>query len=826
VSGDAPGPRVPEDRLRALVEAVPLALFEVGPDGSWTFGNNRFREVLGLPAGESLAEGITRLIDPRDRDEVVARWQAATRSGEPFQVEFRLAGAGPAPRRIRARASPLRDPAGALKGYAGVLEDVTEDRRLEQLLLEEADRERDRSRRKSEFLAVMSHELRTPIHGVVGTAGLLQSTALSPDQREYVDMLVQSADATLSVINNVLDLSKIEAGKLELDLMDFDLRDLVEKSVSLFAARAHGKGLDLVCRYPGNVPDWVRGDPQRLRQVLVNFLSNAVKFTEKGGVVLTVSRPSPSKDGPDTYRFEVRDTGIGVSESVRGRLFAPFVQGDNTVSSRFGGTGLGLTICHQLVRLMDGVTGVDGEPGKGSMFWATALLGKPSAPPPPAHAVPEEAKGRRVLVVDDHEATRDALGDLLAGFDDLVLKAAGAAEGLAILRKGAADYEPVDVVVLDMHLPGEGEARKFVQAVRADPEMENVRIVLATSFGHRSRAEAAKWEGIAAFLAKPVRRADLMDCMGAAFSEDLEEPFGRTARSRAPAVSVSGSFRIARILVVDDNEVNRKIARRQLEQKGFLVETAVNGLEAVEMSSKVPYDIIFMDLMMPELDGFEATRQIREKEQGSGHRVPVVAMTARAMEGDRQNCIAHDMDDYLTKPVKFEDLDAVLDRWLAPRVPGGTTALGGAGARSATGTPPGRAGAPAGGGPSQAVTGAHDAGPLDDAVLDSLAALQAEGEGDIVKELVEIFLRETPPRFDKLRGFIEGEDAEGLHREAHGLKGTAASLGARRFSQIAKAMEEGGRAGSVEGADVLLRDLREEFERVAAALRARVAGKK
>jgi PAS domain S-box-containing protein len=799
-----------------MVEAIPLALFESGPDGSWTFGNSRFRDVLGLAAGEGMAEGISRLIDPRDREEVVAKWQAATRAGEPFQVEFRLAGPGPSPRRLRARAAPLRDDAGALQGYAGVLEDVTEDRRLEQLLLEEADRERERSLRKSEFLAVMSHELRTPIHGVVGTAGLLQSTKLSPEQREYVEMLVHSADATLSVINNVLDLSKIEAGKLELESVDFDLRDIVEKAVSLFAARAHGKGVDLACRIPAKIPEWVRGDPERLRQVLVNFLSNAVKFTEKGEVVLSISRVDEARAGPHMLRFEVRDSGIGIPETVRGRLFAPFVQADAGVARRFGGTGLGLTICHQLVRLMDGVVGLEPVPGGGSVFWATVQLGNPSAPPPPAPPVPEDVRGRRILVLDDHEATRDAMGDLLGGFDDLVLKSGSSAEGLDILRRGAASYEPVDVVVLDMHLPGEGEARKFVQAVRADPALEGVRILLTTSFGHRARAEAARWEGIAAFLAKPVRRSDLLDCLVAAFAEVQEEPFGRTARSRAPAVSLSGSFRIARILVVDDNEVNRKIARRQLEQKGFLIETAVNGLEAVELAAKTPYDLIFMDLMMPEVDGFEATRRIREREQGSGYRVPIVAMTARAMEGDRETCLDRGMDDYLTKPVKFEDLDAVLDRWLAPRPQGGMEpALLAPAPRQAPSTGSGQA-------PSARE---REEGPLDHSILDSLADLQGDDEGDIVKELVDLFLRETPPRFEKLASAIAREDPEALVSEAHGLKGTAASIGARSLAQIARGMEEGGRAGSVEGVGVLLRDLRQEYERTAAALRARIAGK-
>jgi PAS domain S-box-containing protein len=831
VGTETRGDGLSEERLRALVDAIPMALFEAGADGSWTFANARFREVLGLPEGEDLAAGIERSIDPDDRSLVVARWQSSCRAGGPFQVEFRLADrTGPAQRWIRARAVPLKDPAGALRGFAGVLEDVSEDRRRESLLLQESETERERSRRKSEFLAVMSHELRTPIHGVVGTAGLLQSTRLTPEQREYVDMLTQSADATLSVINNVLDLSKIEAGKLELDHIDFDLRDLVEKAVSLFAGRAHAKGLDLACRFPPRLPTWVRGDPERLRQVLMNLLSNAIKFTDRGEVVLEVSRVDEPKAGPDLLRFAVRDSGMGLPEAVRARLFEPFVQADSSVQRRFGGTGLGLTICRQLVRLMEGVIAVESEEGKGSTFWFSAQFDKAHSPAPPDHPVPEDVRGRRVLVVDDHEGTRAAIGDHLAALDDLVLGAASAEEGLAALRRGVESYEPIDVVLVDMHLPGEHAARRFVEAVRRDDALESVRVVLTTSFGHRARAEAAKWEGIVAFLAKPVRRADLQDCLAAAFVEERDEPFGRTARARAPAISNSGSFRLARILVVDDNEVNRKIATRQLEQKGYLVETAVNGVEAVEKAAKVPYDLIFMDWMMPEMDGFEATRRIREREKASGWRVPIVAMTARAMEGDREKCMEPGMDDYLTKPVRFEDLDAVLDRWLAPRTaPDGSTsgtwgtpvhALGAAARMKPGSGPPPAEPAPARTAPRD-VPSSPEEGPLDHSVLDSLACLQVEGEEDILKELVGIFIREAGPRFQRIQGSIEKEDPEALLREAHGLKGNAASIGAKRLAEIARAMEEGGRAGSVEGADVLLRDLKQEYERVAVALKQR-----
>ena len=834
MTGPASGPQPDPARLQALFDSVPLALFEVGPQGQWTFGNARLREVLGLAADESLEAGVTRLLHPEDRAAVAAAWREASRTGGPYRVDFRVGAEGAPTRWLRAKASPLADASGTVRGYAGVLEEITDERRTADALVEEAARERERSRRKTEFLSVMSHELRTPIHGVVGTAALLQSTALSPEQREYVDMLVQSADATLSVINNVLDLSKIEAGRLELDHQDFEPRDTVEKAVSLFAARAHAKGLDLACIVSAKIPARLRGDAERLRQVLVNLVSNAVKFTPNGEIVVEVTRSDPKPGAGEVLRFEVRDTGIGIPVEARGRLFEPFAQADATVSTRFGGTGLGLTICRQLVNLMGGTIGVDGEPGKGSVFRFTAAFEPPATQAPPAVPVPADVRGRRVLVVDDHAATRAALADLLGSCDVLVKEAASATDALAELRRGLDEYEPIEIVVLDMHLPGEGESRRFVEAVRADERLSEVRIVLTTAFGHRARAEAARWKGIAAFLAKPVRRTDLLESLAAAAAAEEDDlPFGRAARARAPAVSNTGSFRIARILVVDDNDVARKVAVKLLEQKGFLVETAHNGREAVDMTRKTPYDLVFMDWVMPEMDGAEATRRIREQEKGGGYRVPIVAMTAMARKGDREKCIELGMDDYVTKPVRFEELDAILERWLAPR-----TTMGGptfvmppsSGVRTEISEPPvGLASPPPVHAPAPAAASAsssEEVGPLDHAILDSLAALQVPGEEDIVKELVDIFVREAEPRLARLQHSIGQDDAEALFKEAHGLKGSAASIGARRLSAIARVMEEGGRAGSTEGAEIHLRDLREEYATVCAALRARVEASK
>ena len=792
--------------LRDLLEVVPLAHFAAGPDGSWTWGNARFREITGIAPGETVPGALSRLLVPEDRDRVTAAWQEAVRAREPLTVEFALLPAGGAGRRIRARAVPLRDPDGGFRGYAGVLEDVTEDRRREALLLEETERERERSRRKSEFLAVMSHELRTPLHGVVGTASLLQGTPLSPEQREYADMLAQSADAALSVIDNVLDLSKVEAGRLELSPAEFDLREVVEKSAALFAARAHGKGLDLACRIPEGLPAVVVGDPVRLRQILVNLLGNAVKFTEKGEVVLSLSRVDDAKGGPELLRFEVRDTGMGITEEARGRIFEPFHQADASISAKYGGTGLGLTICRQLVRLMNGVLGAEGEPGKGSAFWFTGefrVLASAPYPPRP----PEDASGRRVLVVSGRGATRGAAADLLRAWGALVLEASSAADALEALRRGAAAWEPVDIALVCMDLPGDGAARSLVETARSEAALERTRFILVTPFGHRARAEAARWRGVAAFLPRPVKRADLAESITAALAEEGSEPVGRIVRPRAPATSATGSFRVGRILVVDDNEVNRRIASRQLEQKGFLVDTASNGVEAVQAVDRTPYDIIFMDWVMPQMDGFEATRRIRERERATGVRVPIVAMTARAMEGDREKCLEPGMDDYVSKPVRIEDLDAILDRWLSPEA-----VRPGAGSVPAKGPP-----APA---PRPPAPEPASEPVLDRAALDAIVAIQGPGDEDLVEELASIFFSEAPPRMERLRAALKAGDFREVNREAHGLKGSSASLGAKRLAGVARRLEDlSHHAMPAETAD-LIRRIEEEHAFLREAIRA------
>jgi two-component system sensor histidine kinase/response regulator len=775
----APDPR----RIAAVAEAAPLAFYESSPSGNWTFAGRRFREILGLPPGESLEGGITRLIAPEDRDAVIAAWTAAVRAGTPFQSVFRVhlpGGAGS--RWIRARGGPLPAAGGAAPGYGGVLEDATEERRREEALVHEAQREREASRRKSEFLAVMSHEIRTPLHGLVGTASLLQSTELTPEQREYCEMLTASADATLQVLNEILDLSRIEAGRMELQARDFDLRALAEQVVSLFAARAHAKGVEISALVPWDLPTALRGDDGRLRQVLLNLLGNAVKFTEKGAVSLRVARADEVED-PLLLRFEVRDSGPGISEAARAGIFEPYTQADAGVERRYGGTGLGLAIARRIVSLMGGAIGLEAPDGGGTLFWFTVPIARsaaPAAPRSPRWRFP----GLRVLVVDRGADSRAVLRGILEGAGVRVDEAAEEAAGIAALRAAAAAGAPYGAVILDADLRSPAEGPDLAAVLRAEPALGGARLLLATALGWRGRVASERGAGVAGFLAKPARLAEVLDNLAEAL-----DPSAPRAAAPGRATPAAG----ARVLVVDDNHVNRKIARRLLEKRALRVDTAADGKAAVDASLAVPYDLIFMDWMLPVMDGFEATRRIRERERGTGRRTPIVAMTARAMEGDRERCLEPGMDDYLAKPVRVEELDAVLDRWLP------------AGARDAT------AGAA---GFAPAVV------DLDPAPLDALASLQSEGDPDVVGELVGVFVEEAPGRLSGMRAAVEARDASALERAAHGLKGTAASLGAVRVAAVCRSIEEAARAGSVGTAPALLEALEPALAAAGVALRA------
>ncbi|MGE0115159.1 MAG: response regulator [Steroidobacteraceae bacterium] len=769
-----------EHRYRSLFDNSLEGIFRSTVDGHYIDVNPALARLYGFNSPQELVNCVSDIrqqlyVNPERREEFM--FQVRT-FGKVSRFESEVYRKDGNVIWISENARAIFDEQGRLTCFEGTVEDITEQKRYEQSLIEASEAAAAANKAKSAFLANVSHEIRTPMNGVIGMTELLLSTRMEPTQRNYVETIRSSADALLTVINDILDFSKIEAGKLDIDHVDMDLRGTVEDVANMMAFQAAAKNLELIVNISPEVPERVSGDPQRIRQCLVNLAGNAIKFTRSGEIVITVCTAG-QRDGRVVTLFEVRDTGIGIAADSIGTLFEPFVQADSSTTRHFGGTGLGLSIVRRLVEMMGGEVGVSSEPGKGSTFWftlpfeaveVTGMLPGLKMPP----------QGGRVLVVDDNNTNRRVVAGHLQHVGYEVELASSGAQALSLLRQAVAAKQPFDVALVDLQMP-DMDGATLGEHINADPQLSQARLVMLTSMDRQGDLQRFTSLGFAGYLAKPVRARELYACVERVLACESREWHTQNqplvTRGALKEAAANQRF-IGRVLVVEDNQVNQMVAKSFLERHGCVVILADNGAEGVKAYENGQFDLVFMDMQMPVMDGLTATRKIRDFE-GWRPRTPIVALTANAMAGQAERCIAAGMDGFLTKPLESGRLREVLEQYLRrDDTLSATTAT-----RPALKLEPEAVAVP-----NQTVdaTSAGDIVRLMD--WSRFEALMA-GDREFALQLIDVFIDSAAQILSELRLSAGASDRQQLQRAAHKLKGASANICSDKLFTLCQSLE-------------------------------------
>jgi PAS domain S-box-containing protein len=779
----------------AALESADNAILITSHEGTITWVNSAFTALTGYTPAEVIGQNPRILKSGRhDAAFYKSMWETLY-SGEVWRGEMINLRKDGSTFIEEQTITPLLSETGEITNFIAIKKDITARKRIEGELEEARDAALESVRLKSEFLANMSHEIRTPMNGVIGMTSLLLDTELGFEQRRFSETIRSSAQALLKIINDILDFSKIEADELHFEMLEFDLLKSVESTLEVLSARAQEKHIELGLLFDRDVPRALRGDEGRLRQVLTNLIGNAVKFTERGEIIVHVFSESIS-DTHARLRFNVSDTGIGITQASQSRVFEAFSQADGSTTRKYGGTGLGLAISKRLVELMNGEIGFESNSGQGSNFWFTAGFEKQAEGSDVSSRDLTALTGRRMLIVDDSSTTRRSILDSTSSWGMFSVETETCAEALAMMRAAALRGEGYDIVAIDVELPDE-DAFELARSIKGDPKISAAEILLMASLGMQGHGEQARMLGAAAYLTKPIRQSQLFDCL----MTIANRPAGAGSSQDFPALVTRHSLRESkfptclqgRILIAEDNAVNMEVAICHMEKLGLHADMVANGLEAIEALAQIEYDVVLMDCQMPEMDGYAATAQIRRRE-GAKHRTPIIAMTANAMRGDRERCLEAGMDDYVSKPIDAAELFAVLRRWLPPIDKG--SAINEEEPTSTT----------------TALTDFY--------VTERLNLFEQEFSAAMVVRLIDKFLPDTAQRLIDLRTAVEAVDAQAVARAAHGLKGSYGNIGSQEAAGVCLQLEQEARSGSVREAEDRLGRLEEGFPQLTWLLQA------
>ncbi len=757
--------RESEEKFRTIIETTPDGYYEVDMDGNFTFFNDSMCKILGYSKEEMTALNQLELLDETNSQKLKDAFNKVLDSGNPLtSLGWTLSDKNRSLRFVESSVSLIKDPKGDPVGFGGFIRDVTQRQRAEVMYRAKLAAEAA-SRTKSEFLASMSHEIRTPLNAIIGLVELMLTSDLPPDQREDLDVVKSSAYSLLSIINNILDFSKIEAGRLEFEMTPFSFRQFMDESLKIMGMKSHEKGIELAYLVAPGTPDRILGDPVRLRQVLLNLVDNAIKFTDKGEVIVYTAVQSQT-DYEVVLHISVVDTGIGIPKDKQRSIFGAYNQGDPSTLRQYGGTGLGLAVSAQLVDLMGGNIKLKSQPDRGSRFRFTAcfMMQQNGEPHQPEIAHPELA-GLKVLVVDDNDSGRKIIEEILENLQIKVVSAPGPQEAGEILSKSQAENEPIDLILIDSDMP-ETDGFSLAKWI-INRQISDAGIIMLLTFPHLKRKPELEALGITASIVKPFGAAELEGVILSTLGiDEPETELSVKAQKRATPIP----SRSLKILVAEDTLFNQKFIQRLLDRWHHQITLVGNGRQALEALKNESFDIVLMDVQMPEMDGHTATREIRNL-KSEIRNVPIIAMTAHAIKGDRERCLEAGMDEYVSKPIDSDKLfDAIEKLTRNPGNPGTTEDVS--------------------------------------AALDKEILLKAfEGDWDFLKEVVDVFLSDYPRLLDNLRRAHKDSDSDTLMRAAHSLKGMLKNFQAEPAADVAYKLEKKGKENNFDGVPQAIENL-------------------